>query len=81
MARFTKSQLQSDDVALELKPVARAGTKSATLVSLLKRKQGVSIAEMISATGMAGAFGARLSRRHTEKAPRAAADHNPEQIR
>ena len=53
------------------KVMTRTGTKSATLVSLLKRKQGVSVAEMISATGwqahsirgfLAGALKKRLGK-------------------
>ena len=42
---------QPGEITGEHKVVARAGTKSAILVLLLQRKQGVSIAEMILATG------------------------------
>ena len=42
---------QPGEAPAEHKAVARTGTKSETLVSLLRRKQGVSIAEMMSATG------------------------------
>ncbi len=42
---------QPGEITGEHKGAARAGTKSATLVLLLQRKQGVSIAEMMSATG------------------------------
>ena len=42
---------QPGETPAEHKAVTRIGTKSATLVSLLRRKQGVSITEMMSATG------------------------------